>query len=98
MGGTGEVKVKFEAVSGVEGRIATTLKKLEARLQQLEGELNPIHNSWTGDAKAAYAADKAKWDQASQDMNTVLAQLRKAVSDAHETYVQVNNKTKAMFT
>ena len=97
MGEPGTVSVKFEAVASVEARIGDTLKKLTNRLHELEGELNPIQNHWTGDARAAYAGDKAKWDTAAADMNTVLGQMQKAVGDAHETYVQVNNKTKSLF-
>lgn len=98
MGHDGTVKVNFESVANVESRLSTTLKKLQARLDQLDSDLAPVHNGWTGDAKAAYAVDKAKWDKAAEDMNTVLLQLQKAVSAAHEHYLQVNNKTKAMFT
>jgi early secretory antigenic target protein ESAT-6 len=91
------VSVKFEAVSSVEARIGTTLRNLTSELADLEGKLNPIQSHWTGDARQAYAVDKKKWDDAARDMNTVLAQLQKAVNDAHETYVQVNNRTKNLF-
>jgi WXG100 family type VII secretion target len=91
------VSVKFEAVSSVEARIGTTLKNLTSELSDLEGKLNPIQAHWTGAAREAYGVDKKKWDDAADDMNKVLAQMQKAVSDAHETYVQVNNKTKNLF-
>jgi 6 kDa early secretory antigenic target len=91
------VSVKFEAVSSVEARIGTTLKNLTSELSDLEGKLNPIQSHWTGAAREAYGVDKKKWDDAADDMNKVLAQMQNAVKDAHETYVQVNNKTKSLF-
>ena len=91
------ISVKFEAVSDVEARIGATLKNLSAELDDLERNLNPIQARWTGEARAAYGVDKKKWDTAKEDMKLVLAQMQKAVKDAHETYVQVNNKTKNLF-
>ena len=91
------VSVKFEAVSSVEARIGTTLKNLTSELSDLEGKLNPIAQGWTGDARQAYGVDKKKWDDAADDMKLVLSQMQKAVKDAHETYVEVNNKTKNLF-
>jgi 6 kDa early secretory antigenic target len=91
------VSVKFEAVSSVEARIGATLKSLTSELDDLVSKLNPIQNHWTGAARDAYGIDKKKWDDAADDMKLVLAQMQKAVKDAHETYVQVNNKTKNLF-
>ena len=97
MSGDGTIKVKFESVQQVEDRIHVAIKKLTDRLDRLESELNPIQASWTGDARTAYAVDKAKWDQAAADMNVVLTQIKQAVRAAHEQYVMVNKKTTALF-
>ena len=77
--------------------MATTLKRLQDRLTQLESDLNPIQDSWTGDARTAYQGDKTKWDTAAKEMNTVLQQLKTAVGGAHDTYTDVNRKTQSLF-
>jgi early secretory antigenic target protein ESAT-6 len=98
MGSPGDnIKVGFDSVQNVEAQLSATLKKLQSRLDQLDSDLRPIHDSWTGQAKAAYRIDKDKWDKAAQDMNLVLAQLKKAVGAAHETYVKVSAQTAHMF-
>lgn len=94
----GSINVKFDDVASIEAQMATTLKKLQNRLADLESALNPIHRSWSGDAQAAYKIDKTKWDTAAREMNTVLAQLKSSVGDAHTTYTDVNRKTTSLFT
>ena len=97
MSGDGTIKVGTDSVQHVEAQLSATLKKLQNRLDELDRQLGPIHSSWSGPAKAAYATDKIKWDKAADDMNLVLAQLKKAVGDAHETYVKLNSQTSRLF-
>lgn len=61
-------------------------KDIEARLDALENELNPLKNDWIGSAKLAYDDAKAKWDQAIADMILLLQQAGQGVSDSNAEY------------
>ena len=91
------IKVGFSSVESIESQLGSTLKKLQTCLSNLDNSLKPIHDSWSGAAKAAYANDKVKWDKAADDMNIVLGQITKAVTDAKESYVKVSAQTSRMF-
>jgi WXG100 family type VII secretion target len=81
-----EVHVKFESLSAGAAGILSTHKALEGTLQNLEAELGPMVNSWTGDAREAYFQQKRKWEEASAAMATILQQMGQAVEQAHSNY------------
>ena len=61
-------------------------KDIEARLDQLEGDLKPLKSDWTGDAKQAYDEAKEKWDEAIVDMITLLQQASQGVDSSNAEY------------
>jgi 6 kDa early secretory antigenic target len=81
-----EVHVRFEALSSGAAGIVATHRALQGTLDNLEAELGPMVNSWTGDAKEAYFQQKQKWDDASRAMATILQQMGQAVEQAHGNY------------
>lgn len=81
-----EVHVRFEALGSGAAGIMGTHRALQGTLDNLEAELGPMVNSWTGDAKEAYFQQKQKWDDASQAMATILQQMGQAVEQAHGNY------------
>jgi len=81
-----EVHVRFEALSSGAAGIMGTHRALQSTLDNLEAELGPMVNSWTGDAKEAYFLQKQKWDEASQAMATILQRMGQAVEQAHGNY------------
>jgi len=81
-----EVHVNFESVSGGAAGILATHRALQGTLDNLEAELGPMVNSWTGDAREAYFQQKRKWEEASTAMSTILQQMGQAVEQAHGNY------------
>lgn len=61
-------------------------KDIEARLDQLESDLNPLRGDWNGNAKMAYDSAKAKWDQAMTEMITLLQQASQGVDSSNAEY------------
>jgi 6 kDa early secretory antigenic target len=81
-----EVHVKFESLNSGAAGILSTYRALQGTLENLEAELGPMVNSWTGDAREAYFQQKRKWEEASQAMSGILQQMGQAVEQAHANY------------
>ena len=56
--GDGSIVLSFSALQAAEAAINSNLTKLRARLDQLEGDLQPLVSTWSGDAQAAYIIQK----------------------------------------
>ena len=82
----GEIHVQFESLASGEQGIRNNYAKLTATLEQLESDLQPMINSWSGSAQESYLACKKQWDDAAMALSTVLNNIGSAVGQAHENY------------
>jgi len=79
-------EVNFEGLqAGGEG-IQGVYRSLVGTLENLESSLQPMLNTWSGEARTAYFAQKKQWDEAAQALGTILAQIGQAVHGAHDNY------------
>jgi WXG100 family type VII secretion target len=92
-----EIKVNFGSLSGGAAGIQANYRALVGSIEDLEQQLAPMVSTWTGDAQSAYFAQKQKWDQAAQAMSTILAQMGKAVDDAHSNYQAAENSNRSLW-
>lgn len=83
----------FDGIRVQHGKLETgaadvlkAAKDIEARLDNLESELNPLRNDWDGSAKQAYADAKSKWDQAMNEMIALLQSASKGVEASNAEY------------
>ena len=80
------IKVQHGSLEAGAADVMKAAKDIEARLDQLENELNPLKSDWNGNAKMAYDQAKAKWDQAIADMIVLLQQASANVSTSNDEY------------
>jgi WXG100 family type VII secretion target len=80
------IQVNYAALEEAASVIQSSSRNIEGKLSELDGQLKKIE--WDGSDREAYAAHKAKWDQAIADMNQILAQIGSAVTTAREGYGQ----------
>ena len=66
--------------------IASAVKAIDDRMNQLESELNPLQSDWAGNAQAAYATAKQQWDTAISEMAQLLAQTGVTVGQSNQDY------------
>jgi WXG100 family type VII secretion target len=92
-----EVRVDFGSLSAGSEQIMATYRQLQSTLETLEAELTPMVTSWDGEAREAYFAQKAKWEQASAAMAQILMQMGRAVSDAHANYSAAEKSNTSMW-
>jgi WXG100 family type VII secretion target len=82
----GEIHVQFEALQAGQEGIQRTYSALTSVLSQLESDLQPMVESWSGAAQEAYLVRKKEWDDAAVGLSQVLDAIGKAVGVAHENY------------
>jgi len=70
-----DIKVDFGSLSGLADDIASQASTLQGTLEGLQGRIKPAIAQWEGNSGGAYAASQAKWDQAAEDLQQVLAQI-----------------------
>jgi early secretory antigenic target protein ESAT-6 len=81
-----EIHVQFESLQSGEQGIRNNYAKLTATLEQLESDLAPMVNSWSGAAQESYVVCKKQWDEAALALSQVLNNIGQAVGQAHENY------------
>ena len=80
------IKVQHGHLDAGAADVMKAARDIEARLDQLESDLNPLRNDWNGNAKLAYADAKAKWDQAMSEMTLLLQQASQGVDASNAEY------------
>lgn len=87
----GEIHVQFESLQAGEQGIRNNYAKLTATIDQLESDLQPMINSWSGSAQESYLACKKQWDDAALALSHVLNNIGQAVGQAHQNYTAAEN-------
>lgn len=91
------ISVQHAALDNAASDLMQTAKRIQQRLDTLEGELQPLRAEWTGQAEQAYVAAKARWDQAIQEMIALLAETGTAVSASNSAYRAADQRGAARF-
>ena len=67
-----EIKYEFGAISSAAADINATSGRINSTLADLKARLQPMVSTWEGESAVAYNQAQAKWDKASQELNTCL--------------------------
>lgn len=89
------IKVDYAALENASAQIKGIAGGIESKLGDLKGRLQQI--TWDGSDAEAYRVHQAKWDQAINDMNQVLAQIGAAVETARGNYQQTESANAGMW-
>ncbi len=91
------IKVQHGNLEQGAADVMKAAKDIEARLDQLETDLNPLRADWNGNAKLAYDDAKKKWDQAMIDMTTLLGQASRGVDSSNQEYKAADQRGAGRF-
>lgn len=91
------IKVQHGRLEQGAADVLSAAKRIEGRLDQLEGELKPLSSDWNGSAKAAYADAKAKWDAAMTEMIALLQQASQGVDSSNAEYRAADQRGASRF-
>ena len=92
-----DLRVNHGQLDAAVADIQSTVKALDNRLNQLEGELAPLKSDWVGSAQLAYVSAKAKWDAAIVHLNQVLAETGTTVAQANTDYAAADRRGASNF-
>ena len=81
-----EILVTFGELESARSSIQTTWTNISREMEDLKRYLQPMVETWTGDASSAYQAHQAQWDRSANDLNQVLNQIGVALGTSNENY------------
>ena len=93
----GTISLSFGALQAAESQLTGNLATLRARLEQLESELAPLMQSWTGDAQAAYLIQKRQWEQAADDLALMLGGIVTGLANTNSDYTSAQRSIVTAF-
>ena len=97
MASDGLLLVNFGALQQASADIGKAVSTMQGQLDDLERSAAPLVATWAGSAQEAYQARQAKWRAASQDLTQILQNIKSAVDQACEDYVQTEKQATSRF-
>lgn len=80
------LKVNHAGLDQAAGDLMSIVNRIDARMNHLEQELNPLRTSWIGDAQQAYTVAKQRWDGAITEMRDLLHSTSQQVTQSNAEY------------
>ena len=74
-----------------------TVKKLQETLDNLEKDIEPHRDTWSGGQQQAYDYAKAVWDNQMKDMADLLDQSKNTVYTSNADYLSADKRGAARF-
>lgn len=93
----GVLRVDFGALQQGSADIGKALGALRAQLDQLEQDAGPLVASWSGPAREAYSRRQAVWRAASEDLQGILRQIKVAVDESAQDYLETERAATQRF-
>ena len=97
MANDGMLLVNFGALQQAGSDIQKAITSMQSQLDQLESDAKPLISTWNGAAQEAYAQHQAKWRNASADLNHILQNIKRAVDQSTEDYVNTEKAATQRF-
>lgn len=97
MANDGMLLVNFGAMQQASADIQKAINTMQSQLDQLESDAKPLIATWNGAAQQAYAQRQAKWRQASGDLHNILQNIKHAVDQSTEDYVNTEKQATQRF-
>lgn len=84
--------VDHSSLDSIVSDLKAAVNAIESRMGELEKDLNPLQEQWIGSAKDQYQISKAKWDQAINEMQQLLADTAMTVDSSNTEYIAADNR------
>ena len=80
------LRVVHAGLDRAAGDLMGIVGRIDARLQLLAHDLEPLRVSWVGDAQHSYTAAQRRWDAAIAEMRDLLRQASQQVARSNSSY------------
>ncbi|RRJ85551.1 WXG100 family type VII secretion target [Gulosibacter macacae] len=81
-----DIRVDYGVVAAARNNISSGSNKISTTMDNMENDLRPLVEQWTGEASSAYHTSKSNWDSALRDMNNVLVQIQGLLGDSAQDF------------
>lgn len=92
-----DIRVDYGVVAGAQNDIDAGSNKISNQLTDMEDQLRPLVEQWTGEASSSYQTAKANWNAALTDMNNVLQQIKGLLGESATNFSQTDRQGAARF-
>ena len=91
------IRVAHEGLDRAADDLRAAVRRIDERLDRLEGELAPLRADWTGEAQQAYEVARLRWEQAMREMRDVLDSTGHQVVESNAAYRAADLRGAAAF-
>ena len=91
------LRVQHDGLEQASQDLHRAVREIDARLDRLTTELEPLRASWAGQAQEAYHRAKSTWDAAIAEMVELLAETGRTVAASNEEYRAADRRGAAAF-
>lgn len=91
------IRVVHDGLDRAADGLTAACRRIDERLDRLEGELAPLRSDWSGEAQAAYEVARARWEQAMREMRDVLESTSHTVAESNGAYRAADLRGAAVF-
>lgn len=80
------IRVDHAALTQASGDLRGSANRIRARLDELDQDLKPLSQRWSGEARASHDAARSEWQRAMAEMLALLEQVSTAVTESNQAY------------
>lgn len=80
------IRVDHAALTQASGDLRASATRIRGRLDELDQDLRPLAQQWSGQARASHDAARSEWQRAMNEMVALLEQVSTAVHESNEAY------------
>lgn len=88
-----EIQVNLQSLESGSAGLQQLFNRLQGTLDQLDADLKPMIDSWSGAAQESYLAYHGQWTTAAESLAAVLNQVGRSVGTAYENYSATHQAT-----
>lgn len=93
----GAIKVSFATIEQAAQDCQKSGNEIEQLFNQLQSDLAPLIDSWSGEAMDQWHQRQDEWNKALHDMKALLARIATALPQIAEAYQQTDSGIGKMF-
>ena len=91
------IALSFSALQSAHTQLSANLSALRSRLDRLAADLQPLVQSWSGDAQVAHLVQKRQWEQAADDLARMLTAIVTGLASTSADYTDAQRHIVAAF-
>ncbi|WP_328606222.1 WXG100 family type VII secretion target [Amycolatopsis sp. NBC_00345] len=91
------IVVDYATIHAAADDCTSTGKELQQSFDTLKDDLNPLIQSWSGEAKDQYMNAQREWDQKFEDLKQVLAQIAAVLPQIADGYQSTDKGVQNLF-